>query len=127
MTSIALTLGTRASLESLRLTTAAAQETTARLATGRSVNTALDSPSNFFTSQGLNARAAELNQLSDGFTNAIQTLEADANAVKATKDLIEQMQALADEARRNVPPPDEVSAAILNETFTAATDSITAI
>ncbi len=124
MSSIALTLGTRASLESLRLTTAAANETTMRLSTGLRVNSALDDATNFFTSRGLNARAAELNQLSDGFTNAIKTLEADANATKQTLKLLEQLEVVADEARKNAPPPDKISKAILSHSFTAATDSI---
>lgn len=124
MTDITLTLGATAGILSLKLTSAAAQETSIRLATGNKVNTALDSPTNFFTAQGLNARAAELGNLQDGFTNAIQTLEADANAVKSTKKLLDQMRALADEARKNVAPPDEVSSAILNHSYGAATDTI---
>ena len=127
MTSIALTLATRASLESLQLTTAAANETSIRLGTGRKVNTALDNPSAFFTSRSLNARATELNNVSDGFSNAIKTLEADANAVKATGKLLDQMEALAKEARKNAAEPDEVSKAILGHSFASASDNITTV
>ena len=124
MTSIALTLATRASLESLQLTTAAANETSNRLGTGRKVNTALDNPSAFFTSRSLNARATELNNISDGFSSAIKTLEADANAIKATGKLLDQMEALAAEARKNAAEPDPISKAILGHSFGSAADPI---
>ena len=57
MSNITLSAGVRANLLSLQNTAALMQTTQNNLATGKKVNSALDNPLNFFTSQNLNNRA----------------------------------------------------------------------
>ena len=63
MSEIILSAGVRQNLLSLQDTAALMSKTQNRLATGKKVNTALDNPSNYFTSQGLSNRANDLNAL----------------------------------------------------------------
>ena len=54
-----------------------------RLATGKKVNSALDNPANFFTSQALNNRASDLNALLDSIGQAQKTLDAADQGISA--------------------------------------------
>lgn len=40
------------------------------------MNSALDNPTNFFTAQGLDNRAGDINNLLDGIGNGVQVLQA---------------------------------------------------
>ncbi len=60
---ITLSAGVRQNLLSLQNTSQLVQLTQNRLATGKKVNSALDNPGNFFTSQSLSNRASDLNSL----------------------------------------------------------------
>ena len=60
---ITLSASVRQNLLSLQDTAALMSSTQNRLATGKKVNSALDNPGNFFTSQSLNNRASDLNSL----------------------------------------------------------------
>ncbi|MDP1165780.1 flagellin N-terminal helical domain-containing protein, partial [Klebsiella pneumoniae] len=73
-------------------------QTQNRLATGKKVNSALDNPTNFFTSQNLNSRANELSSLLDGISNATKTLEAADNGIKGITKLVESAQSTARQA-----------------------------
>ena len=73
---IVLSPGVRQNLLSLQNTASLAAITQNRLATGKKVNTALDNPLNFFTSQSLQDRAGDLNTLLDSIGQAQQTLKA---------------------------------------------------
>jgi flagellin len=90
--SVSLSTGVRAALSSLQTTRTQAQGTQLRLATGKRVNTALDNPVNFFTSQSLQSRAGSLNELLDGIGNAVKTIEAADKGLKAVTSLIQQAQ-----------------------------------
>jgi flagellin len=70
-----------------------------RLATGLKVNSALDGPQQFFTSQSLNNRAGDLSRLLDGINLSIRTIEEADKGVTALTTLLEQASALADEAK----------------------------
>lgn len=73
-------------------------QTTLRLATGLSVNSALDNPQNFFASQSLDNRSNDLQRLLDGIGQSIRTVqEADAG-ISALTRLTEQAEAVAQEA-----------------------------
>ena len=60
---ITLSASVRQNLLSLQSTAELMSTTQNRLATGKKVNSALDNPGNFFTSQSLNNRASDLNSL----------------------------------------------------------------
>jgi flagellin len=65
MTDIVLTAGVRQNLLSLQNTAALMATTQNRLATGKKVNSALDNPTSFFTSQSLLNRSSDLSALLD--------------------------------------------------------------
>ena len=60
-----------------------------RLATGKKVNSALDNPGNFFTSQSLSNRASDLNSLLDSIGQAQKTLEAADQGITSLTKLVE--------------------------------------
>src|SRR5690606_791639 len=70
-------------------------------ATGKKVNSALDNPTNFFTSQALNARAADIGALLDAMSNGIQTIEMADNGLTAITDTLESMQSTLRQARQD--------------------------
>ena len=63
MSDIVLTASVRQNLLSLQSTADLLATTQNRLSTGKKVNTALDNPTNFFTAQGLDNRAGDINNL----------------------------------------------------------------
>ena len=65
MSDIVLSPGVRQNLLALQDTANLLSITQNRLATGKKVNSALDNPANFFTSQALDTRATDLNALLD--------------------------------------------------------------
>ncbi|MCA0420464.1 MAG: flagellar protein, partial [Proteobacteria bacterium] len=60
---VSLSAGVRSNLQTLQNTAAQANQIQSRLATGKKVNSAVDNPVNYFTSQSLNNRADQLNGL----------------------------------------------------------------
>ncbi len=69
-----------------------------RLATGKKVNSAIDDPRNFFTSQALSARAGDLTRRLDGIGLAVKTFEAADKGIKAMTKVVESMSAVAKQA-----------------------------
>src|SRR5690606_20897283 len=96
---IVLSAGVRQNLLSLQNTASLMATTQNRLATGKKVNTALDNPTNFFTSAALKSRAGDLSALLDAMSNGIKTLEAADNGITAITKTIEQMQSTLRQAR----------------------------
>src|SRR6266576_2661584 len=78
MSGIVLSASVRQNLLSLQSTAELLATTQNRLATGKKVNTALDNPTNFFTAQGLDNRAGDINNLLDSIGNGVQVLQAPA-------------------------------------------------
>ena len=99
MSNITLSAGIRANLLSLQNTANLMQITQNNLATGKKVNSALDNPLNFFTSQSLNTRASSLNGLLDSMSNGIQTIQAANNGLTSITSLVQQLQSVASQAR----------------------------
>jgi flagellin-like hook-associated protein FlgL len=95
MTDIALSRGIRDNLFSLQQTSEGIGVAQNRLATGKRVNSAIDNPTNFFTSAKLNSRANDLNGLLDGIGNALKTVAAADNGIKAITRLVENAQSTA--------------------------------
>ena len=98
MSDITLSAGVRTNLLTLQNTADMMATTQNRLATGKKVNSALDNPTNFFTSQSLGSRANELSSLLDGISNATKTLEAADNGIKSITKLVESAQSTARQA-----------------------------
>jgi len=101
MSEIVLSSGVRNNLISLQTTAKLLGDTQQKLATGRRVNSALDDPTNFFTSQSLGNRANDLSRLIDGIGNATQTLRAADNGISAITTLVENAQATARQAQQS--------------------------
>jgi len=96
---ISLTSSMRQNLLSLQRTQGLMDMTQNRLATGRSVNTALDNAQNFFAAAALTNRANDLDRLMDGMGQAIQTLTAADHTITTLNRFLEQAQASANSAR----------------------------
>src|SRR6185295_2401438 len=101
MADIILSKSVRSNLSALQSTAQLISQTQTRLATGKRVNSALDSPLNFFTSSSLNARAGDLNSLLDSVSNAVQTLQAADNGITSLTKLVQSAQALAQQAQQS--------------------------
>ena len=96
---IVLTAALRNNLLTLQDTQSLIDRTQQRLATGKSVNSALDGPQAFFTAQSLSNRASDLSRLLDGIGQSIRTIEEANIGVSALTDLIDQADSIADQAR----------------------------
>ncbi len=81
MKDVTLSQSVRQNLLSLQRTADMMARTQNRLATGLKVNSALDNPNSFFTSQGLNSRANDLGSLLDSMGQGVQTLKAADNGI----------------------------------------------
>jgi len=99
MSGITLSAGIRANLLSLQNTASLMQTTQNDLATGKKVNSALDNPLEFFTSQNLNSRANSLSGLLDSMSNGIQTIQAANNGLTSITSLVQQLQSVAAQAQ----------------------------
>ena len=104
MGDVVLTAGVRQNLLSLQKTADLMSVTQNRLATGKKVNSALDNPTNFFTSQSLNNRAADLNSLLDSIGQAQQTLSAANQGLTSLTKLIQSAKSIAQQARQSSGP-----------------------
>ena len=97
---ITLSAGVRQNLLSLQSTAQLMSQTQNRLATGKKVNSALDNPLNFFTSQALSNRASDLNSLLDSVGQAQQTLKAADQGVTSLTKLVESAKSIAKQAQQ---------------------------
>lgn len=105
MSNISLSSGIRQNLFSLQQTSDLISLTQNRLATGKKVNSAIDNPTNFFVAQGLNSRAADLNDKLDGISNSLKTVEAADRGITGITKLVKNAQSIVSQAR-NVPEAD---------------------
>jgi flagellin len=95
---ILLSSGVRANLLALQSTADLISRTQTRLATGKAVNSALDNPFNFFTSQAFQTRASDLTFLLSGMDIAIKTLEAADKGIETIQTLVENAETSARQA-----------------------------
>jgi flagellin-like hook-associated protein FlgL len=89
----------RSNLFALQQTTRMMDDTQAKLATGKKVNSALDDPVNFFKAKDHSDRANDLSAKKDGMNEAIKTIEAANNGIEGIYDLLDQMKSLAQAAK----------------------------
>lgn len=95
MADITLNSAVRANLRTLQSTTDLMNRTEERLSTGKKVNSALDNPSSFFTSQSLERRAGDLSSLLDSVSTSVKTLQAADNGISAISKVVEGLKATA--------------------------------
>src|SRR6266704_7150840 len=100
LSNITLSSSVRQNLLSLQDTASLLSTTQNRLATGKKVNSALDNPTNFFTSQSLNTRASDLNSLLDSIGQAQKTLDAANTGLTSLTKLVESAKSIALQARQ---------------------------
>lgn len=98
MADVVLSGAIRSNLLSMQNTAKMLDETQLRLATGLKVRSAVDSPTAYFTAQGLNNRASDLNSLLDAMGQGVQTLEAADEGIKSILKLVDSMKAVANQA-----------------------------
>jgi flagellin len=97
MSGIVLSASVRQNLLSLQSTADLLSTTQSRLATGNKVNSALDNPTNFFTAQGLNNRASDINNLLDSIGNGVQALQAANTGITSLQKLVDTAKSIANQ------------------------------
>src|SRR6202171_5347874 len=97
MTGIVLSASVRQNLLSLQSTAELLSTTQSRIATGNKVNSALDNPTNFFTAQGLNNRASDINNLLDSIGNGVQVLQAANTGITSLQKLVDTAKSIANQ------------------------------
>jgi flagellin-like hook-associated protein FlgL len=95
MSGIVLSAAVRQNLLSLQNTAALLSTTQNDLASGLKVNSALDNPTNYFTAQGLDNRASDINNLLDGIGNGVQVLQAANTGLTSLEQLVATAQSIA--------------------------------
>jgi flagellin len=122
MSDITLSAGVRSNLLQLQQTSNLITTTQTRLATGKRVNSALDNASNFFTAQGLDNRASDLNNLLDSMSSGINTIQAANNGITAITKLVQSAQSLVSQAQQT---SDTTTRASLSTQFDSILTQIT--
>src|SRR3984957_18036960 len=97
MSGIVLSASVRQNLLSLQSTASLLATTQNDLATGNKVNSALDNPTNFFTSQSLNNRASDISNLLDSIGNGVQVLQAANTGITSLQSLVASAQSIANQ------------------------------
>jgi hypothetical protein len=98
MSGIVLSNAVRQNLSSLQATADLLATTQSRLSSGKKVNSALDSPTNFFTAAGLDSRASDINNLLDGIGNGVQILNAASGGITSLNKLVDTAKSIANQA-----------------------------
>jgi flagellin-like hook-associated protein FlgL len=119
---ITLSAGVRQNLLSLQNTATLSSLTQGRLATGKKVNSALDNPTNFFTSQSLQDRAGDLNNLLDSIGQATQTLQQASNGLSSLTTLVQSAKSIAKQASQASASVTNYAAVNNNANVAAATN-----
>ena len=96
---VALSSGVRSAVSSLQSIAAQSSAIQTRLASGKRVNTAVDSPVNYFTAASLNDRSSQLTGLLDGISNGIQTIQAASKGIDAVTKLVNSLQSTVKQAQ----------------------------
>src|SRR5947199_9149494 len=94
---VVVSAAVRQNLLSLQNTAELLSTTQNRLASGKKVNTALDNPTNYFTAQGLDNRASDINNLLDGIGNGVQVLQAANTGLTSLQKLVDTAKSIANQ------------------------------
>ena len=125
MSGIVLSASVRQNLLSLQSTAELLSTTQSRLATGNKVNSALDNPTNFFTAQGLNNRASDINNLLDSIGNGVQVLQAANTGITSLQKLVDTAKSIANQVLQ-APTGYSVKASATSLAPTAGTEGTAA-
>src|SRR3982074_3709772 len=129
MSGIVLTAAVRQNLLSLQSTADLLATTQNRLSTGKKVNTALDNPTNYFTAQGLDNRAGDINNLLDGIGNGVQVLQAANTGITSLQKLVDTAKSIANQVLQTTvgyaPKSTVSSAAAVGGTAANLVDGVT--
>jgi len=104
-----LTVAQSAVVQSIKNTQRVLDKVQSRLATGKDVNSALDNPANFFLSRSLSQKADDLMRLMDGISSNIGAIKEAITGADAIMKLIDQAEALLDEAQAELYPGEGTS------------------
>ena len=96
---VTLSSGVRNAVSSLSSVQSQAGAIQNRLATGKKVNSAIDSPVNYFTAASLNERSSQLTGLLDGISNGIQTIQAASKGIDGITKLVSSLQSTVKQAQ----------------------------
>jgi flagellin len=118
MGDITLSSGVRQNLLSLQTTADLMARTQNRLATGKKVNSALDNPISYFTSQSLSNRASDLTALLDSIANGVQTIKAADTGISSLTKLVQSAQAIANQAVQSASSTASVTGSVAGLTAT---------
>lgn len=125
MSGIVLSASVRQNLLSLQSTADLLSVTQNRLATGNKVNSALDNPTNFFTAQGLDSRASDINNLLDSIGNGVQVLQAANTGITSLQKLVDTAKSIANQALQT-PSGYEKKSTVTTTGFTGTADNLLA-
>jgi len=95
---ISLTSAMRANLLSLQSTVSMLNRTQERLSSGKKVNSALDSPTNYFAAKAHQNRANDIASRKDSMGEAIQTVKSASSGIDSINTLIESAKGIAQAA-----------------------------
>ncbi|CAD5267683.1 Flagellin FlgL [Bosea sp. 62] len=120
---VSLSAGVRNNLATLQSTAAQSSQIQNRLATGKKVNSAIDSPVNFFTAASLNDRSSQLTGLLDGISNGIQTIQAASKGIDGITKLVGSLQSTIKQAQADAAQnrPTKAGGALANAAEVTAT------
>jgi flagellin len=120
MSGIVLSASVRQNLLSLQSTASLLATTQNALATGNKVNSALDNPTSFFTAQGLNNRASDINNLLDQIGNGVQVLQAANTGITSLQSLVSNAQSIANQVLQ-APTGYSTKSSVSSSAITGAT------
>jgi flagellin len=101
MSDISLSAGIRSNLQALQQSSTAFNKTTAALASGKKVSSAVDNPTNFFASINLTDRAEGLTARLDGMGQSIQQIKVADNGITTIRSFISAMKGVVNNALAN--------------------------
>ncbi|WP_372398433.1 flagellin [Azospirillum sp. HJ39] len=91
---VTLTASMRTNLLQLQSTQSQIDKKQNILSTGNKINSALDGPTSFFASKGLNQRAGDLTSLKDAMGQSISTIQAADKGLTSIDSLVDQAKGL---------------------------------
>jgi len=109
MSDISLSSGIRSNLLSLQNTSTLLNRTQTRLGTGKKVNSAIDNPTNYFTSVSLQNRSSDLSARLDSISKGIQTVKAADTGITGMKSLIGQLKGIVTDAQGTSSTADQIT------------------
>ncbi len=120
---VTLSSGVRNAVASLSSVQSQAGAIQNRLATGKRVNSAIDSPVNFFTAASLNERSSQLTGLLDGISNGIQTIQSASKGIDSITKLVSSLQSTVKQAQADAAQnrPTKAGAALATAAEAAVT------